>query len=225
VPSTRIRRSDTPGVPARLQARKQPSQARAQALVAAIHEAGSRILVERGYEGLAMQRVAEVAGVSPGSLYQYYPTKDALVAALAVAQSERELAFHQASFAAIPPDAPLEVALRALLRSTLAFQAQEGPLMRRLLDAMIHIGRFEALIAKAELAAAFLHALLSAHAARLAVDDLALATHVVANAIHSLTHDGVLRRPDALSDEVLLEHIERLVLGYLLPPGRAQPGA
>lgn len=216
--STRIRRPAKAGVPARLQPRKAPSQARAQALVAAIHEAGSRILVERGYEGLAMQRVAEVAGVSPGSLYQYYPTKDALVAALAEAQAERELAFHLEAFAKVAPGAPLEQALRVVLESILAFQRQEGPLMRRLLDALVHIGRFEALAAKAEHAAQFLRALLAAHPDRVAVDDVDVATHVLANTIHSLTHDGVLRRPPTLTDAVLLEHLERLVLGYLRPP-------
>jgi hypothetical protein len=40
---------------------------------------------------------------------------------------------------------------------------------------------------------------------------------VLVNAIHSLTHDGVLRRPKTLDDETLAREIERLALGYLKP--------
>lgn len=115
----------------------------------------------------------------------------------------------------MPRGAPLERALRVVLESILAFQRQEGPLMRQLLDALVHIGRFESLAAKAERAAQFLRELLAAHPDRIAAHDVDVATHVLANAIHSLTHDGVLRRPPTLSDDVLLEHLERLVLGYL----------
>ena len=48
----------------------------------AIVEATARLLVERGYEGATTRRVADRAGVSVGSLYQYFPSRDALVTAV-----------------------------------------------------------------------------------------------------------------------------------------------
>ena len=215
MPTTRKRRPTLPGVPDRLKPRKLPRQARAQALVEAVIEAGSRILVDVGYERLSMQRVAEVAGVSPGSLYQYFPSREALVAAIVEAQSRRELAFHLERFAAIPRDATLEDALTTVLGSVLAFQRAEGPLMRRTLEALQHLGRFEVLQRRAADAAAVLRGLLEAHRETLALDDPALATHVLANAVHSLTHDGVLPRPASLDDDTLLRELVRLCLGYL----------
>jgi AcrR family transcriptional regulator len=212
---TRIRTVKESALPRRLRPRKSPRQARAQDLVAAVLEAGSRILVAQGYEQLSMQQVAKVAGVSPGSLYQYFPDKAALVAALVEAQSERELAFHQARFAELRPDASLAEALEHVVRSVLAFQQAEGALMRRTLEAMAFLGRYPSLAARVHEAARFMRALLEAHREAIAPGDLELATHVVSNAMHSLTHDGALPRPSTLDDETLVREVLRLCLGYL----------
>jgi AcrR family transcriptional regulator len=66
----------------RLSPRKSPSQARSQATVEAILQAATRVLTQHSLAGFNTNRVAEVAGVSVGSLYQYFPNKDALVTAL-----------------------------------------------------------------------------------------------------------------------------------------------
>lgn len=65
-----------------LKPRKTPRQARSTVTVAAIHEAGIQVLLAGGYARFTTTRVAERAGVSIGSLYQYYPNKQSLLAAL-----------------------------------------------------------------------------------------------------------------------------------------------
>ncbi|TIV25222.1 MAG: TetR/AcrR family transcriptional regulator, partial [Mesorhizobium sp.] len=62
--------------------RKQPRQARSIATVEAIIEAGAHVLSELGWVGFSTNKVAEAAGVSIGSLYQYFPDKLALVEAI-----------------------------------------------------------------------------------------------------------------------------------------------
>src|SRR5215831_15167776 len=62
--------------------RKQASQQRSRATVDALIEATARILVREGFDKASTNRIAEQAGVSVGSLYQYYPSKEALVAAV-----------------------------------------------------------------------------------------------------------------------------------------------
>ena len=62
--------------------RKRPRQERARATVDAILEAAARILDRQGWKGFNTNAVAEVAGVSIGSLYQYFPNKLALVEAI-----------------------------------------------------------------------------------------------------------------------------------------------
>jgi AcrR family transcriptional regulator len=67
---------------ATLEPRKKPVQARSEATVDAIFEAAIQVLTATGVERLSTTRVAERAGVSVGSLYQYYPNKHALLAAV-----------------------------------------------------------------------------------------------------------------------------------------------
>jgi len=61
-------------LPDALQARKQPLQSRSRATVDAIREAATQVLLAEGLAGTTTMRVAGRAGVSIGSLYQYYPT-------------------------------------------------------------------------------------------------------------------------------------------------------
>ncbi|GAB2879938.1 hypothetical protein GCM10027093_13860 [Paraburkholderia jirisanensis] len=62
--------------------RKAPLQRRSAATVEAILEAAARILETTGFGGYTTNAVAQLAGVSIGSLYQYFPNRDALTAAL-----------------------------------------------------------------------------------------------------------------------------------------------
>lgn len=65
-----------------LQARKQPLQSRSRATVDAIRQASIEVLLTQGLQRTTTTRVAERAGVSVGSLYQYYPNRSAMLAAL-----------------------------------------------------------------------------------------------------------------------------------------------
>ena len=69
---TRVRKS-------LISARKQPRQGRSTRLVADILEAAVRVLVRDGAHRFTTARVAEAAGVSVGSLYQYFPNKEAIL--------------------------------------------------------------------------------------------------------------------------------------------------
>jgi AcrR family transcriptional regulator len=64
---------------ARLSSRKQPKQARSTELVAAILEAAVQVLAKEGAHRFTTARVADKAGVSVGSLYQYFPNKAAIL--------------------------------------------------------------------------------------------------------------------------------------------------
>jgi AcrR family transcriptional regulator len=97
-------------------ARRTPSQARSRALVERIVEAAARVFDERGYAAATTNHVAEGAGVSIGSLYQYFASKDELLVALAERHVDEALPAVRAHVAEIEAARlPLEVTLRALL--------------------------------------------------------------------------------------------------------------
>jgi AcrR family transcriptional regulator len=62
--------------------RREPSQQRAQFTVEAIVEAAQQLMAEHGAQALTTRRIAERAGVSIGSLYQYFPNREAIIARL-----------------------------------------------------------------------------------------------------------------------------------------------
>ncbi len=107
-------------LPAAIKSRKSPQQLRAQGLVEAILEAAARIL-ETDPAGFTTNHVAVLAGVSIGSLYQYFPNKDALVAAL-ITRSQAEIVAAARAVAADPGAASLAGSITALIEAGLDHQ-------------------------------------------------------------------------------------------------------
>src|SRR5678809_1130501 len=103
-------------MPARVRTspRKSATQARAQATVDAILEATARILVKEGYDRASTNRIALAAGVSIGSLYQYFPSKEALVAALIERHMDEMLVVVTEAVAGIEGK-PIEQAVRSIV--------------------------------------------------------------------------------------------------------------
>src|SRR5689334_22363891 len=98
--------------------RKRPVQERSQAMVKAILDGTARVLVNTGYDRASTNRVALAAGVSVGSLYQYFPSKEALVAALVERHTEEMMTVTRQKLAELA-SAPIEVAVREMVRATI----------------------------------------------------------------------------------------------------------
>ncbi len=81
----------SPREPADSPLRKTPSQTRALRTVDTLFEAATRILASEGEAGFTTNRIAERAGFSIGTLYQYFPSKEAIVVALVRRHRERVL--------------------------------------------------------------------------------------------------------------------------------------
>lgn len=79
---TRIAKSKPSPIEKRLSPRKPPVQRRSRATVEAILEGAAQVFEALGYVGGTTNRIAESAGVSIGTLYQYFPSKEALGVAL-----------------------------------------------------------------------------------------------------------------------------------------------
>lgn len=99
----------------RVRLRKQPIQARSKATTDAVLDATLQVLIKHGYDKLTTTRVAERAGVSVGTLYQYFPDKRSLVAAL----KARYFALMVSAVADASERAPTTNP-RAMIRHTLA---------------------------------------------------------------------------------------------------------
>src|SRR5687767_9744104 len=119
--------------------RKQPKQRRSRETVEAILDATARVLVAEGWDKASTNRIAKVAGVSIGSLYQYYPSKESLILALIERHCQEMLALLAASSEALRT-APVDVAVRTYVRAMLAAHAKEPELHQALTTQVMQIG-------------------------------------------------------------------------------------
>lgn len=107
-------------LPRRLSPRKPPTQDRSRATVEAILGAAIDLLSSRGYARTSTNLIAARAGVSVGSLYQYFPNKDAIATALFERHAAGIERIVEAAFEEMRrPDVPLRNAFRRML---LAFE-------------------------------------------------------------------------------------------------------
>ena len=111
-----------------LKPRKIPQQSRAEQTVATILEAAARVLETKGMEGMNTNLVAQRAGVGVGSLYQYFPNKDALIVAL----SKREGAVFFAEAAGALSEPTGQAALKHLITVSVRQQLRRPALARAL---------------------------------------------------------------------------------------------
>lgn len=114
--------------------RKRPQQARSRALVEAIVEAGARILGRLGWAGFTTNAVAEAAGVSVGSLYQYFPDKHALIGAIRRRHLQDCLCAVRDKRYLPTGQQPLRRIAQALVDAMIAVHAEHPGLHRALLD-------------------------------------------------------------------------------------------
>lgn len=161
--------------------------------------------------------VRSVAGPSTAATHKRAKSLSAILAAVLEKHSESEARFFIERMQALDGK-DLRARVRGLLGIPLEFRRQHAALHLALLEQMPTLGRYFDLRERVRRAAVPLRALLEEHAGEIRRTNLDLACHVLVNAIQSLTHDGILPRPEGLSDDQLLDELTHLVVGYLLDP-------
>ncbi|HKE14068.1 MAG TPA: TetR/AcrR family transcriptional regulator [Kofleriaceae bacterium] len=207
-------------MPARLDTRprKRAVQARSQATVDAILEATAHILVTEGYDRASTNKVAARAGVSIGSLYQYFPGKEALVAALLDRHVDRMGDVLRAAFPRLA-GAPVERAAVEVVRLMVAAHSVDPALHKVFVEQVPRIGKLERVQDVEREMTGLVRAYLETRRDRLVVRDLDLAAYIVVGIVESLTHAAVLSRPDLLG-EPFVEEVSAVVVRYLTGGGR-----
>jgi AcrR family transcriptional regulator len=199
--------------------RKNASQERSRATVDALVEATARILVKEGFERTSTNRIAEIAGVSVGSLYQYFPGKEALVAAVIDRHNEEIMGIVRATLTELA-DMPIEKAVRRLV--TVAIEAHRiNPKLHRVLAEQIPRARKLDVEAFNREVHALVRAYLDSRRKEMRRIDLDVATFICVSAIEAVAHNVVLNQAEILPDKMvrtLVDETTRMVVGYLRAP-------
>jgi AcrR family transcriptional regulator len=197
--------------------RKAAAQERSRATVDALVEATARILVKEGFDKASTNRIAEVAGVSVGSLYQYFPCKEALVAAVIERHQQHILQTVRAELADILAW-PVRKAIRQLVVIAIKAHRVDPKLHRVLAEQIPRVGKLENVDFFSRANFTLFRSYLEAHREELRFHDLELASFVCVTTIEALAHNAVLHHPEMLPDgamETLVDECARLVSGYL----------
>jgi AcrR family transcriptional regulator len=205
---------------AQISPRKAPRQSRSQATVTAILDATARILVERGSAAASTNAVAELAGVSVGSLYQYFPNKDALVSAVHARHGDQMMAVIQRAMTQAM-DATLFDALAGLIEATVEAHRVDADL-HRVLEEQLGTMAVDALHDEyTDVMEDRIVALLARHRDEISAPDLKLAAYMLMNAAHALIHAVVLQRPRGVSLKLATQEIVSMMTAYLTVPRAA----
>lgn len=197
--------------------RKHASQERSRVTVDALIEATARILVREGFDRTSTNRIAQEAGVSVGSLYQYYPSKEALVAAVIERHTRELMQVVRVALAEVAA-LPLEAAVRRIVTVAIDAHRLDPRLHRVLAEQIPRTGRLAKVEAFNREIYDLFRAYLEDRKDQIRAVDLGVATFVCVTSIEALTHTAVLHRPEILSDEavgVLVDEATRLVVRYL----------
>lgn len=194
--------------------RKNASQERSRATVDALLAATARVLVRDGYDHASTNKIAQTAGVSIGSLYQYFPSKEALVAAVIDRHIGEMREVVRASLVRVA-SYPLREAARELVSVMLEAHRIEPKLHRVLVEQIPRIGNMEHVERVGEEAMTLVRAYLEAHRDEVGVEDLDMASFLAVSCVEAMTHVAVLRRPEVLSDPRFVDEVAALVVRYL----------
>ena len=193
--------------------RKTPRQQRSRATVDAILDAAARILEREGTGAINTNYLAEAAGVSVGSLYQYFPNKEAILAALHERHAGEMHALIVAKLSEPKPSLAdaISSVVNAVIQAHLiqpelhrALEAQESLLQKNDYQEPMH-----------ENIRANTQALLERHRDELTLTNIPLATYMLTNTVELLVHAAIIDRPKKFSVPQLERSIVELVLRYL----------
>jgi AcrR family transcriptional regulator len=196
--------------------RKQPQQARAQETVRAILEATVGILDREGLDAATTTRIAEAAGVSIGSLYQYFSHRDAILGALQDREFERTLAVVEKVLAKGNLDLEPNETVREVLRGLAALYMRAPGLHRVLAIEGLRVAKAERVHAFDLRVIQVVRAFLAATKAPIVRRNLDAAAFLVYQSVRATMLAYLLERPPGLDAEGLIEELAQLITGYLL---------
>jgi AcrR family transcriptional regulator len=204
-----------------LKPRKQPVQARSEATVLAIYEASIQVLLSAGYRKLTTTRVAERAGASVGTLYQYFPNRQALIRAVLERYLAEMSASIQADCQSLKGRTLDEIAI-GLVDAMIAAKWRRLEVSRAMHEPLVEVGGAELVRATAARGASLVADLLRSCPEIGGVEVEPLAVFLVM-ACTSMLQAAFIEH--AADKETIRAHMHAMVCGYLRKMTKSASGS
>ncbi len=196
--------------------RKQPSQGRSRFTVRQIVEAAARVFEERGYAGANTNRIAERAGVSIGSLYQYFPNKESILAVL-LEQHTQEVANAVEAIRRHVAEEPHDLVgvLEHFVEDMVELHSKNPRLQHVLLDEAPRPPHLKARLQELEQAAVESTEILLRANSQVRIENYRTAAYLAAQSIETLAHRFVVEPPNEMSREHFTAELVEMLVRYL----------
>ena len=199
-----------------LNPRKQPSQGRSRFTIRQIVEAAARVFEERGYAGATTNRIAERAGVSIGSLYQYFPNKESILAVL-LQQHTEEVANAVEAIRRHVAEEPHDLvgALHHFVETMVELHSRNPRLQHVLLEEAPRPPHLTAELRELEEAAMESTEVLLRENPQVRTEDYETAAYLAVQSVETLVHRFVIEPPDGMNRERFAAELVQLLVRYL----------
>lgn len=197
-----------------VQMRREAASEEGRRIVRSILEAAEALLQHERFSEVSTNRIAEAAGVSVGSFYQYFPNKESVLAELARTLERRALELLSARLASIS-GASTSHGVQEFV--AVLFDVRMGNLnmRRQLLEQVPREWFAEASTRVDTQVQELVRAFLVARAEEIAVDDVQAATFVLFHAVEAVVEAAVAAHPAMMEDGSLRRELTKLVTSYL----------
>ena len=207
-----------------LSPRKLPRQRRSRETVDAILDAGARVFAKRGFAAGTTNRIAEVAGVSIGSLYEYFPNKEAILVALAERGLQQMLSDVESLLASARArsEAP-EALLRSFVTAMLEVHERDSELHRIVFSEAPHPPELHTCVLRMEETLAHTVEELLCRSEELDLPDSDTTAHLIIQTTEALTHRFVHHGIHDLPRDDFIDEVVALLHAYLMQASSRSP--
>lgn len=194
-------------------ARKEPRQSRSRATVNVILEAAIRVLEQEGPDAATTSRIADVAGVSVGTLYQYFANRDAILNALQDREFERAMSMMQRVLQ--DPAASSRDVARSVVVHLLELYHAAPALHRMLAVEALRLTPTERVQAFDMRMVLVIRSFLGARARRVMPKHPDTAAFVIYQSVRAAMLAYLLEQPPGTTDAMLIDELTDLIVRYL----------
>lgn len=185
-------------------------------MVDRILDAGQEMLITYGYDGASTNRIAAAAGISPGSLYQYFPDKDAIAAAV-IDRFSDDLAARVAARVSERLDQPAPNYVRESIAALLDALDVHPEFLRAIMEQTPRLGAGSKLLAFEQRIGELTVAYLTINKKQVRPEAaLTTASWMLVRMVEHLCVRYILDQP-AIDREQFLDEITTMALNYLRP--------
>jgi AcrR family transcriptional regulator len=198
------------------QPRRTPAQTRSRDTVATILKAAARVFATLGYTAATTNRIADRAGVSIGSLYEYFPNKDAILFSLMEAHLEEgQAVLRQAGLELATAPRDLEGTVRRYVSAMVQLHAADPRLHRVLFEEAPRSRRIrQKILALEKESTAWTEQYLRSQSG-ISFRDPGLVAAILVQAVEAMTHKVVIHAEPSTNVDAYVEEIVALAMGYL----------